>query len=319
MLHQKFLANQKAIPIAAHAMQCAYGDSACASAICQKAYQVKIVVITQNQFLSYLRSPASTPSINFVNSSMSILFAARGLAAPSKLHGNVGFYNRHAIHLFLPLLLRFQLLVFAEMLDVFRVRQVFLARVLVVVFLPVVDLVLVLIVAVMAGSKTKIRQREPFGYADGIFCVGDGAAAICIEELEDFVHGVFFLLRGDVVGRLVFQAVGFGDVVARPLVAAVVVVEVEEGAGVEGGDVVLLWNAGQPIAISHAIKVVAPYRTCVWLPSLHQPLRAAVHGYRAPGCRRLRLGPVYSISRALLVFCFVMPLVFAVALLDLPG
>jgi hypothetical protein len=250
---------------------------------------------------------------------MSILFAARDLAAPSKLHGNVGFYNRHAIHLFLPLLLRFQLLVFAEMLDVFRVRQVFLARVLVVVFLPVVDLVLVLIVAVMAGSKTKIRQREPFGYADGIFCVGDGAAAICIEELEDFVHGVFFLLRGDVVGRLVFQAVGFGDVVARPLVAAVVVVEVEEGAGVEGGDVVLLWNAGQPIAISHAIKVVAPYRTCVWLPSLHQPLRAAVHGHRAPGCRRLRLGPVYSISRALLVFCFVMPLVFAVALLDLPG
>jgi hypothetical protein len=307
------------MPIAAHAMQCAYGDSACASAMCQKAYQVKIVVITQNQFLSYLRSPASTPSISLVNSSMSILFAACGLAAPSKLHGDIGFYDRHAIHLFLPLLLRFQLLVFAKMLDIFRVRQVFLARVLVVVFLPVVDLILVLVVAVVAGSETEVRQREPFGYADGVFRVRHGAAAVSVEELEDFVHGVFFLLRGDVVGRLVFQAVGFGDVVARPLVAAVVVVQVEEGAGVEGGDVVLLWNAGQPIAISCAIKVVPPHRTCVWSPSLHRPLRAVVCGRRAPGCRRLRPGPVYLISHALLLFCFVMPLVFAVALLDLPG
>jgi hypothetical protein len=306
------------MPIAAHAMQCAYGDSAWASAMCQNAYQVKIVVITQNQFLSYLRSLASTPSINLVNSSISILFAACGLAAPSKLHGNIGFYNRHAIHLFLPLLLRFQLLVFAEMFNILRVRQVFLARVLVVVFLPVVNLVLVLIVAVVARSKAEIRQREAFGYADSVLCVRDGAAAVCVEELEDFVHGVFFLLRGDVVGRLVFQAVGFEDVVARPLVAAVVVVEVEEGAGVEGGDVVLLWNAGQPIAILHAIKVV-PHRTCVWSPSLHRPPRAAVRGHRAPGCRRLGPGPVYSIPRALLVSCCVMPLVFAVALLDLPG
>jgi hypothetical protein len=50
------------------------------------------------------------------------------------------------------------------------------------------------------------------------------------------------LLGGDVAGRLVFEAVGFEDVVARPLVAAVVVVQVEEGAGVEAVDVVFLWS-----------------------------------------------------------------------------
>lgn len=171
--------------------------------------------------------------------------AARGLAAPSKLHGNIGFHNRHAIHLLLPLLLRFQLLVFAEMFNVFRVRQVFFARILVVVFLPVVDFVLVLIIAVVAGAETEVGQGEAFGDADGVFGVGDCAAAVGVEEFEDFGYGGVFLGRGDGARGFVEQAVGFGDVVARPLVAAVVVVEVEEGAGVEGGDVMLLWwNAG---------------------------------------------------------------------------
>jgi hypothetical protein len=56
------------------------------------------------------------------------------------------------------------------------------------------------------------------------------------------------LLGGDVAGRLVFEAVGFEDVVARPLVAAVVVVQVEEGAGIEAVNVVFLWgDCGQPM------------------------------------------------------------------------
>jgi len=213
--------------------------------MCQKAYQVKIVVVTQNQSLSYLRSPASTPSTSLVNSctSISLFGACCGLAAPSKLHWNVGLDNRHAIHLFLPLLLRFQLLVLTEVLNIFRVRQVFLAGVLIVVFLPVVDFVLVLIVAVVAGAVAEVRQREALANADSVFRVRDGAAAVCVEELEDSVHSIFLRLGGDGACGLVFQAVGFEDVVARPLVAAVVVVQVEERAGVEGGDVVLLWNA----------------------------------------------------------------------------
>jgi hypothetical protein len=134
--------------------------------------------------------------------------------------------------------------VLAEVLDILRVRQILLAGILVVVFLPVVNFVLVLIVAVVAGAVAEIRQFEALGDTDGVLCVGNGAAAIGVEELEDSVHGIVFRFRGDGAGGLVFQAVGFEDVVARPLVAAVVVVQVEEGAGVEGGDVVLLWNAG---------------------------------------------------------------------------
>jgi hypothetical protein len=164
------------------------------------------------------------------------------LLAPSKLHRNIGLHNRHAIHLLLPRLLRLQLLMFAEMLDILRVRQVLLARILIMVLLPVVDLVLVLVVAVVAGAEAEIGQREALGDADGVLCERDHAVAVGVEELEDFVDGVFLLLGGDVAGRLVFEAVGFEDVVARPLVAAVVVVQVEERAGVEAVDVVFLWE-----------------------------------------------------------------------------
>jgi hypothetical protein len=218
--------------------------------MCQKAYQVNTVAMTQNQSLSYLRSPASTPSTSLVNSctSIPVLYpCCCGLAASSKLHGDVGLYNWHAVHLFLPLLLRFHLLVLAEVLDILRVRQVFLASVFVVVLLPVVDFVLVLIVAVVARAVAEIGELEALGDTNRVLCVGNGAAAIRVEELEHSVHGIFFRFRGDGAGGLVFQAVGFEDVVARPLVAAVVVVQVEEGAGVEGGDMVLLWNAGSAL------------------------------------------------------------------------
>jgi hypothetical protein len=229
-----------------------------------------------------------------------------GLAASPKLHGNIGLDNRHAVHLLLSLLLRFQLLVLAEVLDIFRVRQVFLTRVLVVVFLPVVDFVFVLIVAVVARAVAEIRQRETLPNSDGVFCVRDRAAAIRIEELEDFVHSLFFRRSGDGACGLVFQAVGFGDVVARPLVAAVVVVQVEEGAGVEGVDVVLLWNACVSPCLSAHITTplrlsATPHQPCVGLPSLHRALRVADCARRALVCRRRRPRPGYLISRALLL------------------
>jgi hypothetical protein len=96
------------------------------------------------------------------------------------------------------------------------------------------------------------------------------------------------LLGWYVAGRLVFEAVGFQDVVARPLVAAVVVVQVEEGAGVEAADVVFLWSScGQ----SNAIKVVSfllllNYQPCVGSSSLRREILWAFgRASRAPVCR----------------------------------
>lgn len=216
--------------------------------MCQKAYHASTEVMTQNQSLSYRTSSRRTPSTNLVNSLISISFP-RGLCASSKLPGNVGLDDRHAVHLLLSFLLRLQLLMLPEVLDVFGVRQVFLSCVLVVVFLPVVNLVFVLIVTVVSRTVAKVGQREAFGDTNGVLCVRDGAAAVCVEELEHLVHGVLFLLRWDVLSGLILEAVGLEDVVARPLVAAVVVVEIEERASVERIDVVLLWNVVSPLIL----------------------------------------------------------------------
>lgn len=130
----------------------------------------------------------------------------------------------------------------AEVLDVLGVCQVLFPRVFVMVFLPVVDFVFVLVVTVVSGAEAEVGKCEAFGNTYSVLCIGDGAAAVRVEEIEDLVHGVFLLLCADVPRGLVLEAVCLEDVVARPLVAAVIVMKVEERAGVERADVMLLWN-----------------------------------------------------------------------------
>ena len=163
-------------------------------------------------------------------------------AIPPKLLGNVGLDNTQLLHLLQPLLLLLQHLVLAKMLNILRMRQILLARILVVKALKMMNLVLVLVVAVVSWAVAEVRQFEPCGGANGVFGKGDAAAAVFVEDVEDFLHGFVFLVGRDVVGGFVLEAVGFEEVFARPLVAAVVVVEVEEGAGVEEFDVVLLYD-----------------------------------------------------------------------------
>jgi len=75
--------------------------------------------------------------------------------------------------------------------------------------------------------------------ADGVLGEGDRAAAISVEEVYDLLRCPVFLFLRDMVRGFVEETVSLLDVFGRPLVAAVEVVEVEEGAGVEGGYVVL--------------------------------------------------------------------------------
>lgn len=136
------------------------------------------------------------------------------------------------------------------MLDIFGMCQVLFPCVLVVKALKMMDLVLVLVVAVMSWPETQIRKREPLCDADGVFGEGDGVTPVPVEEFYyAFDGGVLVGLR-DVFGGDVLEAVGFGEVVRSPGVAAVVVVEVEEGARVEGGDVVLFYHvSGCPVCV----------------------------------------------------------------------
>lgn len=210
------------------------------SATYQKVAHAHIIAaITQNHSLLKRASAGSRSSSALVKSCV-FMIATRRLCVAPKLHGDVGLDYGHAIHLLLPLLLCLHLLVLAEVLDVFGMRQVLLSGILIVVLFPVMDLIFVLVVSVMSRSKPEVGKRQTFGNADSVLCVGNGATAVAVEEPKDLVHSVLLLLRGNVTGRFVLQAVCFEDVVARPLVAAIVVVEVEERTGVERVDVMLL-------------------------------------------------------------------------------
>ena len=138
--------------------------------------------------------------------------------------GNVVFNDRHAVHLLLHQLLLFQLVVFAEVLDVFRVDEVFWSRILVVVFLEVVDFIFVFVVAVMAWAEAEIGEFDSLCFADGVFGKGDGSALVPVVEFDDSLDCFVLLFLCDVFRALVFEAVGFEDVFGRPIVARVVVV-----------------------------------------------------------------------------------------------
>ena len=77
---------------------------------------------------------------------------------------------------------------FAEVFDVLRVYQIFLACILVVVLLEVVYLILVLIVTMMSRSEAKV------GELFAILCVAeegfscDTSAVLGIKDLEDFYN-----------------------------------------------------------------------------------------------------------------------------------
>jgi hypothetical protein len=72
------------------------------------------------------------------------------------------------------------------------------------------------------------------------FVQRDDTVVVGVVELEDGLDGGVFLLFGNRSGRGVRETVGAADVVLRPDAGGVVVVEGEEDAGVEGGDVMLL-------------------------------------------------------------------------------
>ena len=129
-----------------------------------------------------------------------------------------------------------------KVLDILWVHKILRLGILVVVFLKVVDVILVLVVAVMARAETEVWKFEALRSADCILGEGDGTTRVSIEEFNYLADGDIFAILWDVRGGGVFEAVCFKDVFGRPFVAAVVVVEVEESAGIEGGYVVFLYK-----------------------------------------------------------------------------
>jgi hypothetical protein len=134
----------------------------------------------------------------------------------------------------------------SEVLDILRVGQVlFLDVIPAVVFLPVMNLVLVLIISMVSGAKAKVRQLNAIGSARKPFMERDDAVVVGIVELENGLDSIVLLVFGDGGGGGIGEAVGAPDVILGPDARRVVVVQGEEDAGVESGDMMLFCEWSQ--------------------------------------------------------------------------
>lgn len=143
---------------------------------------------------------------------------------------------------------------FPKMRNILGVRQVLLTGVITVEALKMVDLVLVLVVAVVAGAEAKVRQAPALGVVLHPLRARDEACFVRVEESEDVAQGVDLVLLcgrggggggGSVGIRGGVEAVEVPDLASVPVAVGIEVVEVEEGERIEVGDVVFFLGEGQ--------------------------------------------------------------------------
>lgn len=129
----------------------------------------------------------------------------------------------------------------SEVFNILRVNQILFCCILAVVLLEVMNLILVLVIAVMSRSIAQIWELEALRVADREFGEGNRTREITVKDCNDLVNGCGLFRLGDVLRGRVLETIRFKQVVFGPFVAAVVVVQVEERTGIEGGDVMFLW------------------------------------------------------------------------------
>lgn len=130
-----------------------------------------------------------------------------------------------------------------KMLNILGMDQILLLNIISrMILLPMMDLILVLIVAMVSGAHAKIRQAQAVVVPrrdELVFC--NGARFVGVEHGQHRLDDALFAEVGDVRRGGVEEAVGALDVVGHPEARGVVVVEREKGLWVEGRYVVLLY------------------------------------------------------------------------------
>lgn len=106
-----------------------------------------------------------------------------------------------------------------------------------------VYLIFVLVVPVVPRPGAHIGQRLAFGNEALELLLVHPAVAVGVEHVHHLPRYLRLPLGRDVLVRLVSQAVGPLYLLGLPVAVGVVIVQREEGGGVEVADVVLLWGA----------------------------------------------------------------------------
>jgi len=101
-------------------------------------------------------------------------------------------------------------------------------------------LVLILVVPVVAGASAHVRQRLSLGDEPLKLVLVDASVVVRVEHAQHLLGHLRSPLGRHVLVRLVHQAVRPLYLLGLPVAVGIVVVQGEEGGGVEVANVVLL-------------------------------------------------------------------------------
>lgn len=154
---------------------------------------------------------------------------------------NICLHNHHLFHFLHPVLLILQHIVLSEMLDIFRMDQVFLCDIVPTVKLfEMMYFILVLVVAMVAGAESEVREFAPRSVEAHELIACDDAGALEVEDLEYLGRDFGFAGFRNGRGRFVVQAIEAANRGGGPDACIIKIVEGEEGGGIEVVDVVFL-------------------------------------------------------------------------------
>jgi hypothetical protein len=148
--------------------------------------------------------------------------------------------NPKRVESFQLFLFLFHKFVFPEMLDILGMCQILELGVFVVVLLPMVNFVLIFVVAVVSRTSSHIRQSLAFVDEHDKLVARYGTGAIRVKQGQNLPRYLSPTLRRDVLVRVVIEAVGSQNFFRLPFAVAIEVVQQEEGGRIEIAYVVFL-------------------------------------------------------------------------------
>lgn len=129
------------------------------------------------------------------------------------------------------------------MLNIFGMRKVLKLGVFIVILLPVVDFVLVLVIAVVSRASAHIGQRLPFVDEHDELVARHVSGAVCIKQGQYLPRYLSSALGRDILIRFVIEAIGPEYLFGLPFAVGIEIVKQEKGGRIEIAYVVLLCDS----------------------------------------------------------------------------
>lgn len=159
--------------------------------------------------------------------------------------GYVRLHDLHTLELFEALHGKILLIMSPEVFDILGVGEVLLLCIFTVELFEVMDLIFIFNVTMMARSESKVGEPGSVRNETHPVVATDDARVGGIKDAEDFAKTLQLAILCHSRIGLVVHAVGLAHFLRGPHSRGIVIVEGEEGGGIEGIDVMFLYERTQ--------------------------------------------------------------------------